>query len=324
MKECFVTAEHFALDRSRTDSTRVAAIVVTRNRIELLKECINSIKRQSRTLDEIIVIDNGSDDGTQAWLSNQHGLTVIRQVNTGSSGGQFTGIKTAFANGHDWFWCMDDDTIPRPDALERLLESPPAKQGTASFLSSLVVWTDDTPHRANLAPISTNYETWHHRVLTDKVLPVTSATFVSLAISRHAVAKQGLPYHDFFIWYDDVEYTQRLRRFKPGWLVLESVAIHKTETNTPVAISGKLPGRMVEKYCYGIRNHMFTLRTSAQSGYLRLRLCESLIRRHFIRFLRREVPFKVVWWCLKGLWFAPTIEFPNGCQTSDCDLPLKK
>ncbi len=49
-------------------SEKVCAVVVTYNRKELLIECLESLKEQSRTLDAILIIDNASTDGTPELL----------------------------------------------------------------------------------------------------------------------------------------------------------------------------------------------------------------------------------------------------------------
>ena len=100
---------------------KIAAVVVTYNRIELLKKNILSLRSQTCKLDEIIVVNNSSTDGTFDWLEVQTDLTVITQGNLGSGGGQHSGIKYAYNKGYDWIWCMDDDTIPLNDTLEQLL-----------------------------------------------------------------------------------------------------------------------------------------------------------------------------------------------------------
>ena len=69
----------------------IAAVVVTRNRLVLLQECVNALRVQTRKVDEIIVVDNGSDDGTATWLSEQKDIIAIIQGNTGGAGGQYTG-----------------------------------------------------------------------------------------------------------------------------------------------------------------------------------------------------------------------------------------
>jgi rhamnopyranosyl-N-acetylglucosaminyl-diphospho-decaprenol beta-1,3/1,4-galactofuranosyltransferase len=70
----------------------IAAVVVTRNRLALLQECVAALRAQTRKPDVIYIIDNASDDGTADWLKGQGDLTVIRQENLGSSGGQYAGV----------------------------------------------------------------------------------------------------------------------------------------------------------------------------------------------------------------------------------------
>ena len=50
---------------------KVIAVVVTYNRQALLSECIAALRKQSRPLDSILVINNGSTDTTEEWLKQQ-------------------------------------------------------------------------------------------------------------------------------------------------------------------------------------------------------------------------------------------------------------
>ena len=65
---------------------KITAVVVTFNRLELLKKGIESLRKQAR-LSNIIVVNNGSTDGTDKWLATQTDLRVINQENVGGSGG---------------------------------------------------------------------------------------------------------------------------------------------------------------------------------------------------------------------------------------------
>ena len=96
---------------------KIIAVVVTYNRLELLKRSMDCL-RQNKPLSAIIVVNNGSTDGTREWLDKQDDLTVIHQSNVGGSGGFYTGIEAAYAQNADWIWCMDDDVFPRADCLE--------------------------------------------------------------------------------------------------------------------------------------------------------------------------------------------------------------
>ena len=102
---------------------KTIAIIVTYNRQKLLSECVDSLRRQTHSLDKILVINNGSTDNTERWLSTQKDITFITQNNSGSAGGFSTGIKWAFENNFSWMWCMDDDGYPKENALQNLLSA---------------------------------------------------------------------------------------------------------------------------------------------------------------------------------------------------------
>ncbi len=66
---------------------KVIAVVVTYNRQKLLSECITALKNQTRKIDKIFVVNNGSTDGTEGWLYQQQGIDFITQPNLGGAGG---------------------------------------------------------------------------------------------------------------------------------------------------------------------------------------------------------------------------------------------
>ena len=71
----------------------IATVVVTYNRLTLLKECIDGLRKQTYMIDEIIIVNNCSTDGTLEWLNGQKNLTVITQENLGIADGLYTGMK---------------------------------------------------------------------------------------------------------------------------------------------------------------------------------------------------------------------------------------
>ena len=79
----------------------IYAVVVTYNRLSLLKRAINYLQSQTLPLCGIVVVNNGSTDGTREWLDQQQGLTIVHQNNVGGSGGFYTGMKTAYELGAD-------------------------------------------------------------------------------------------------------------------------------------------------------------------------------------------------------------------------------
>ena len=104
---------------------KIIAIVVTYNRLSLLKESINALLNQTHPLNKIVIVDNHSTDGTSDYLANLAKENSIFQIvtmeqNVGGSGGFSEGVKQAAYAHADWMWLMDDDTIPQEDALDGL------------------------------------------------------------------------------------------------------------------------------------------------------------------------------------------------------------
>lgn len=191
------------------DKYRIAAVVVTYNRLDLLKECINSIRQQTRKLDEIIVVNNSSTDGTLEWLNDQKDLTVVTQENSGSAGGQYTGIKTAYKKGYDWIWCMDCDVIAETKALTNLLTYNEYPLDNIGFFTSTIYFKDSQLAYANIPELSDPYSVLNS-IAQNNSIPIISASFGSVIFPRHVIKKVGLPSKDFFIWGDDAEYTLRI------------------------------------------------------------------------------------------------------------------
>ena len=106
---------------------KITAVVVSYNRKELLVDCIKSILSQTRKPDQVVIINNASTDGTldtlksMGYTTNPCIFIISMEKNIGGAGGFHEGIKYAYNNNADWIWCMDDDCIPYPDALELLL-----------------------------------------------------------------------------------------------------------------------------------------------------------------------------------------------------------
>lgn len=214
--------------------TSVAAVVVTRDRRDLLRACLGGVQAQTRRLDRIIVVDNASSDGTPAIVRDDFpeaelvGLTE----NVGSSGGFHVGLERARETEAEWFWLLDDDTIPRPDALERLLAAPWRQGGLPEplLLASRVDWIDGHPHPMN-TPILRRRDP---QALVDAaavgLLALRASTFVSLLVAREAIDLYGLPRAEFFFQADDIEFTARMLRTAPGYLVPDSIVEHRTGT----------------------------------------------------------------------------------------------
>lgn len=188
---------------------KIIAVVVTYNRLELLKQSVASLRNNS-PLSQIVVVNNGATDGTHEWLDAQSDILTIHQSNVGGSGGFYTGIAKAYEMGADWIWCMDDDVFPRQDCLQQLLDclgkdigilAPRRILNGQPFIHEFTSYNFTNPllsmKRGKLHPSIS--------VPTD----IAGCDFEGPFISRQVVERIGLPNKDFFIFCDDTDYCLR-------------------------------------------------------------------------------------------------------------------
>ena len=243
-------------------SETICAIVVTCNRKELLRECLQALMTQTQQVDEILVVNNASNDGTTAMLRKEFPEVRVLDLwqNIGGAGGFHEGMKRVYGEDYDWIWLLDDDSIPEPTALEELFLALPILQtldASPILLASKVIWVDGDLH-----PINTPWPLIQKRLLFTKALEsgymlIRAASFVSVLLNRDAITKYGLPYSDFFTWADDMEYTARVLLRESGYLVPKSVVVHKSQTNEPnTMFTGP-------RLYYGVRNGIWLLKSSS-------------------------------------------------------------
>lgn len=187
---------------------KICCVIVTYNRLSLLKECIQAVLNQTRSIDKIIIVDNGSSDGTKEYLSNLKGenIQIIYQENLGGAGGFHTGLKAAYEQEYDWIWLMDDDVEVASDCLENLLKY--------SNISKCL-----HPNKYYIDNVNFNWEQWYDP-FKGLTLPLKNTSFKNnkdicfvnvgcfegMLISREIVNKIGFPNKNYFIVGDDLEY----------------------------------------------------------------------------------------------------------------------
>lgn len=294
----------------------IVAVVVTFNRLELLKECLAALKAQTVALQEIIVINNCSSDGTTEYLATYPGIEAHSlEKNLGGSGGFAEGIIAATKHRPDWIWLMDDDTIPSPTALEAML--PYTIPSQVGFINSFVHWKDGCQHLMNIPGPVEGQEPLLSQLFAGKSCQILKqASFVSLLLRGDIPQLVGLPYREFFIWCDDIEYTQRITSYGLiGVQAQESCVLHATAQNYHGSFK-ECTGAQAWKLYYGERNESFMRRR--EKGHIRFwfsQLNKFRLHRHKIkkRHLPKEEEAQLIRSSMRGLWdglfFYPKIEY---------------
>lgn len=238
----------------------IYAVIVTHNRQDLLQGCLQKVANQNRKVDRIVVVNNASTDFTDKVLEkfkkHHTNSTVLHlEENIGGSGGFHEGIKYAIEDGADWVWLMDDDTVPNRSALQELISHPCTAEPHTGLVCSHVVWTDKNPHQMNTPTLSAD---WSKRI-EDGLIKIDASSFVCVLIRKEAICEVGLPYRDFFIWFDDAEYTNRIARKYNAFLIGKSICTHKTKGNKRDLLRD-INKENSWKFYYGIRNRLFAKR----------------------------------------------------------------
>jgi GT2 family glycosyltransferase len=296
---------------------RVFAAILTYNRKALLAQCLDAVFAQTHACDEVMVIDNGSTDDTAAMLLSraEPGLQFhVLSQNIGASGGFNAALRLAYQQGADYVWLMDDDVIPAPTALAHLLDADAlltARQIPRAFVLS-TAWTEggevtNVP-RIDTRPNRNGYESWPS-LLEQKMVPVTRATFVSILLPRATIAAHGLPLAPMFIWGEDSEYTLRVTRECPGYVVAESKVVHLRALAGVINIVTENNMARIKYHRHLIRNQMYT----ARKYYPRLDFMRHVVRQlQQIGRLMKAGQWRKVRIAAQGmfesLWFAPRIE----------------
>lgn len=201
---------------------KIIAAIVTFNRKEMLNDCINALLKQSVVIDKILVIDNNSQDGTEILMSaivseNENIVYKRMNSNTGGAGGFRQAAESAYNMGADWIWLMDDDVVPKANCLEKMLKIN-KDYGYKILQPNRIYMNSD---KALPVALNWNYNLLKNNELVDmrifhpkkdnQVVEIASMPFEGPLISREVIEKVGLPDSDYFIFYDDTDYSMRAK-----------------------------------------------------------------------------------------------------------------
>lgn len=250
---------------------KTIAIVVTYNRKQLLKECIEALLNNDNL--DVLIVDNASTDGTFDYIKhylNERVIYANTGENLGGAGGFNFGIKQIISKDYDYCWLMDDDTIVQENSYNSMLEKAAEINDEFSFLSSVTLWTDSSLCVMNIQGVSEtaikNYNSLKHNLMQ-----IDYASFVSCFINVKYIKKVGLPIKEFFIYGDDMEYTMRLSQEAPGYLNPNSIVVHKMATNVGINIVDIEENR-IDRFIYNYRNLSYIYKKYNLKEYKKFKL----------------------------------------------------
>lgn len=194
----------------------VSFVVLSWNTLEDTRRCISNLVNLNYKNKEIVVIDNGSSDGSKEFLSKSADIIYIDlPKNTGFTGGQIEAFKHC---GGDYIALINSDVVVADDWLQKCLEAFCTDKKIAAVGGRAYVWAE------NEKAFKTDSPFYSYQVVDgaggyaetmmagSKMLTVDSMSGAAVLIKKSAINKVGYFDNDFFAYYEETDLFARMQR----------------------------------------------------------------------------------------------------------------
>ena len=201
----------------------LSVIIVNHNAGPLLSECVRAV--QGQAVREVIVVDNGSTDGSLELLRERADPAALGIVETGRNLGFAAACNIGLrAATQPFLLFLNPDGIPAPGSLARLLqvlEQHPA----AGMVGGLLLNPDGTEQRGGRRAIPTPGQVLmrrkfnlHGTPLPSQPTPVEAISGALMLVRREAMQAVGPWDEGYFLHCEDLDWCLRFRQ--KGWDIL--------------------------------------------------------------------------------------------------------
>jgi GT2 family glycosyltransferase len=209
----------------KTDSSReqgcnpdVSIVIVSWNTRDILRECLQSIIRETRRPYEIIVVDNASSDGSTAMIEAEYPQIVLitNNKNRGFAAATNQGLKVAAGR---YLLMLNPDTVILEHAIDKMIvwlnDHPDVGCAGCQVLNAdgsidKTCFSDLSPFRLLLAEVGLHrlnlYPGWDRR--SEKDVGVVTGMF--MLIPRHILDEVGLMDEAFFVYAEEADLCRRI------------------------------------------------------------------------------------------------------------------
>jgi len=189
---------------------KIALVSVSYNQKETTNKLISLLKKQKNADDfDIIIVDNGSTDGTYNYLKSEHKDIVILKTNKnyGYSGGSCIGMMYAYDKGYNYIILTDNDAFPvSKNLISELIKN--CNENTVSC--PIWIENDERIKSKEEIKIVENSAIWIDGKKRTKEEVNVAVPFLYLCLHREIIKRVGFPYFHYFLYYDDAEYVRKI------------------------------------------------------------------------------------------------------------------
>lgn len=202
-------------------SSNLYTVIVNWNLRDDTLACVDSLLAASAQPGQIIIVDNGSTDGSIEAIRNRYGPTVYlleAGENLGFAGGNNLGIRFALEKGADWVFLLNNDTLVATDSLVQLEKAASSNQKYTIY--SPIIYYYDKPEIIwhlgdHLIPGTLitfdRYRDKPHLSTFPEFIPVDFVNGCGMMIQRDVFNKIGLFDSSLFMYGEEVDFCWRAR-----------------------------------------------------------------------------------------------------------------
>lgn len=220
------------VNRKPTDGT-CSIVVVTYNSMKTIEACVHSIVNNLGLFDELVIVDNGSRDGTPDFLKQINGVggrvkVILSDKNLGFSGGTNLGIQNSTG---DFVVLLNPDTQVTPGWLGKMVEyfadpSVGAVGPTSDYVAGYQKAQFHSPLQANGNFSYDSFAEMLGQVNSRRCLETKLLIGFAMMIRRSALDEVGLLDEELFLGMDDLDISWRLRLAGYRLLIATDVFVH--------------------------------------------------------------------------------------------------
>lgn len=190
-------------------------------------ECVESCRGLSYPNFRILIVDNGSTDGSESILRERFPSVEFIQTgeNLGFAGGNNTGIRYAIEQGADYIWLLNNDTVVDSEALGELLKVAESDEKIGIVGSKIyyydkpdILWFAGGMWRRNKSFTSHRGQDEIDTGQYDETCEVDYITGCSLLIKSSVIKEVGMMNEDYFLYWEEVDWNAVVS--EEGWKIL--------------------------------------------------------------------------------------------------------
>jgi GT2 family glycosyltransferase len=254
-----------------TGDARVFVIILNWNRKDATIACLESVYRIDYSPLEVIVVDNGSTDGSVAAIKSRFKDVIIieERTNLGFCAGNNIAIDYGMRRGADLFLVLNNDTLVEPSILRELKASLDSDSSIAA-VNPVIVQGASREHLCGTridwgsGGLCAQYKQ-DEIERNGRLADIDFATWCAVLISRVAVEKIGVLDEEFFCYYEDIDWGVRCRRsgmrtvLHPNPLVYHEGSLSSGGAFSPMACYYLFRNRMIlmRKHAFWARKLQF-------------------------------------------------------------------